>query len=121
MEDNDYKKMLEVVFTSLRNFVFSVILSEIKSKTHKSIGENTLQQKINDVLSNYQEHFENIDFSGEYDMQGLLDYINSHLMKDIDTYLYGTNNHVRNRAYNNIINNGINNSSAKTCEARSNV
>ena len=38
---------------------------------------------VNDVLSNYQEHFENIDFSGEYDMQGLLDYINSHLMKDI--------------------------------------
>ena len=121
MEDNDYNKMLEIVFTSLRNFVFNTIWSEIKSKTHKSINEKALQQKINDVLSNYQERFDNIDLSSEFDLQGLLDYVNSHLMRDIDTYLYGTSSQDRNRAYNNIINKGIRYSSAQSLEARSNV
>lgn len=121
MEDIIYTRMIDILISSLRNFVFNIVWSDIRIKAQKKLNNKALHQSIDNAIANYQERFEKMDLDNEFDLQGLLNYISSDMMTEVDTYLYATKNKQRNRAYTTIINKGIGYSSAKTPEAKSNV
>ena len=113
--------MIDMLFTSIRDFILNTFFSNVMIKKHHLADKNMLEKAIDDVLSRYKEEFDNYNLTEEFDYQGLLNYVKQSMMPDVEEYLYATNRHERKRKHDHIIKKGIAYSSAKSSDSRTNA
>ena len=89
--------MIDMLFTSIRDFILNTFFSNVMIKKHHLADKNMLEKAIDDVLSRYKEEFDNYNLTEEFDYQGLLNYVKQSMMPDVEEYLYATNRHERKR------------------------
>lgn len=101
--------------------LLNVGVSVAKSKTCEKIDEQRLKKDLEEYIISEKKYFDLCSIDEEFDFGGLLDYVANNLIEDMEIGVFSKSRKEREKAYQTIINKGLQFSQADTEESKDKV